>query len=150
MIAQQMEPIVIDVRGMAPAPQGSKRHVGRGVMIESCKQVKPWRTLVTQTAVEVGASPIKGAVTMDVEFIFPRPKSHFRANGDIKPNAPYLHSVKPDVSKLIRSTEDALSAVAFEDDARIGQTFAIKRYAGDGELPGAVIVVSPATFQPIV
>ena len=34
--------IEIKVIGL-PAPQGSKRHVGHGVMIESSNNVKPWR-----------------------------------------------------------------------------------------------------------
>ena len=29
-----------------PAPQGSKRHVGEGRMVESSKRVKPWRRQV--------------------------------------------------------------------------------------------------------
>ena len=37
-----MTPITLTVRGL-PAPQGSKRHIGRGVMVESSKRVKPWR-----------------------------------------------------------------------------------------------------------
>ena len=33
-----------------PAPQGSKSHVGNGVMIESSKRVKPWRRQVAAAA----------------------------------------------------------------------------------------------------
>ena len=33
-----------------PAPQGSKRHVGRGVMVESSKKVAPWRQDVVAAA----------------------------------------------------------------------------------------------------
>ena len=33
-----------------PAPQGSKRHVGGGRMIESCKALKPWRDLIIADA----------------------------------------------------------------------------------------------------
>ena len=146
-----MECINFEVRGFIPAPQGSKRHVGNGVMIESCKTVKPWRQAVTHAAVEAGSYPLQGTVQMDAEFIFPRPKSHYRTGKNshlLKDDAPYLHSVKPDLSKLIRSTEDALSGVAFADDARIAHCFAIKRYAEDGELPGAVIVISRAINSP--
>ena len=32
-----------DVKGV-PGAQGSKRHVGRGVMLESSKKVAPWRS----------------------------------------------------------------------------------------------------------
>ena len=33
-----------------PAPQGSKRHVGGGRMIESSKKVEPWREAVARVA----------------------------------------------------------------------------------------------------
>ena len=145
------EAITIEVRGMIPAPQGSKRHVGKGIMIESCKAVKPWRNAVAEAAVQAGAYPLMGPISFDAEFIFPRPRSHYRTgkkSDQLKPNAPYLHSVKPDVSKLQRSTEDALSGVAFQDDARIAQASLTKRYADEGELPGAVIVVSKVVNAP--
>ena len=35
-----------------PASQGSKRHVGRGILIESSKRVKPWRSDVRIAAQE--------------------------------------------------------------------------------------------------
>ena len=44
--------ITIRVYG-TPAPQGSKRHVGRGVMVESSKKVKPWREAVKQAALDL-------------------------------------------------------------------------------------------------
>jgi len=125
-------------------PQGSKRMVGNGVMIESCKHVKSWRAAVTDAAVAEGAQPLMGAVEMQVEFVFPRPRSHYGTgkNADkLKPSAPLLHSTRPDISKLLRSTEDALSNVAYQDDARIARTSAIKRYAAEGELPGALIAI---------
>lgn len=46
-----------------PAPQGSKRHVGRGVMIESSKNLKPWREAVKYAA--LAAKP-------DVDAYFPK------------------------------------------------------------------------------
>ena len=136
--------IRIDVRGYVPAPQGSKRHVGNGVMVESCKTVKQWRAAVADAAVQQGATPLAGTVEMDAVFVFPRPRSHYGTgkNADkLKASAPELHSVRPDVSKLLRSTEDALSSLAYQDDARIARTTACKRYAAQGELPGALIVV---------
>ena len=145
------ESIRIEVRGMIPAPQGSKRHVGNGVMIENCAKVKPWRNLVAEAAVQAGAYPLMGPISFDAEFIFPRPKSHYRTGSlsdQLRADAPYLHSVKPDVSKLQRSTEDALSGVAFQDDARIAQASLTKRYADEGELPGAVIVISQVVNAP--
>jgi len=39
----------IDVKGI-PGAQGSKRHVGRGIMVESSKKVAPWRSDVRDSA----------------------------------------------------------------------------------------------------
>lgn len=133
--------VTFRVEGMAPAPQGSKRHVGRGVMVESCRHVKPWRLLVTQSAVAAGVPLLRGPVRLSIVFVFPRPAGHFRRNGSLKPSAPACHAVKPDGSKLLRSTEDALSGVVIEDDARIVGCSWEKRYAVGTERPGALITV---------
>lgn len=34
----------------SPAPQGSKRHLGRGILIESSKNVGPWRERIALAA----------------------------------------------------------------------------------------------------
>jgi crossover junction endodeoxyribonuclease RusA len=33
-----------------PAPRGSKRHVGRGIMVDSSREVGPWRERVALAA----------------------------------------------------------------------------------------------------
>lgn len=134
--------ITFTVAGMEPAPQGSKRHVGGGVMVESCKAVKPWRILVAEAAITAGATLIRGPVSMSCVFLFNRPKGHWGKHG-LKPSAPRWHCVKPDGSKLLRSTEDALSKLVYEDDARIVTSTFHKRYTVQGEHPGAIITIIP-------
>ena len=127
--------MTITVYGV-PAPQGSKRHVGRGVMIESSKKVKPWREAVKWAAIEVLVGRgIEGPIEVEVDFYFVHPKT-----GKRRP----AHSVKPDIDKLLRSTFDALTdAGAFEDDSRIVSVQARKHYASEfSPVPaGAVIRV---------
>ena len=138
------KPIFIRVEGYVPAPQGSKTAMPNGAVVEVCKRVKSWRAAVTDAAVRAGVRPITGAVEMKAVFVFPRPKSHYGTgrNADkLKDSSPYLHSIKPDISKLLRSTEDALTDVAYTDDSRIAKTTAYKRYASKNELPGATIVI---------
>ncbi len=140
-----------------PGPQGSKRFVGmkggKGIMIESSKAVKPWREAVKLAALEVleqdslsierhcnGAIP--GAISMEIIFTLKKPKSAPR-NRKIWPDK------KPDLSKLVRSTEDALSdAGVWEDDARVVSCYARKVFPGEGthalHTPGAVIILAPA------
>ena len=133
--------ITFTVEGMAPAPQGSKRHVGHGRMVESCKTVKPWRYLVSQAAIATGVQMLRGPVTMSAVFLFNRPAGHFRKDGTLKPSAPVYMAVKPDASKLLRSTEDALSKLLYEDDARIVFVSGSKRYCTGTERPGALITI---------
>ena len=131
-----------------PAPQGSKRHVGNGVMIESSKKVKPWRQDVKYAALESNddgtGCPISGPVNIRVTFYLPRPKSHYgtgRNSGQIRTTAPSKPAGKPDIDKLLRSTLDALTeAGVFVDDAQITDVLMGKRFA-DTRPPGAVIDV---------
>lgn len=127
--------IEIEVRG-TPAPQGSKRHVGRGIMIESSAKVKPWREAVKWAAIESGAR-VPGPVKVEMVFTVPKPKS-----------APKTRRTwpdrKPDVDKLCRSTLDALvSAGTIEDDARVIALAASKVFPSEHAdaliVPGAVI-----------
>jgi crossover junction endodeoxyribonuclease RusA len=102
-----------------PAPQGSKKFVGmvngHGMMAESSKKVKPWRQDVVAAALAVrqGASPLDGPLTVRMVFTIPKPASAPKRRRSW-PNR------KPDLSKLARSTEDALTtAKIWADDARV-------------------------------
>jgi Holliday junction resolvase RusA-like endonuclease len=117
--------------------------VGGGVMIESCKAVKPWRLLVAHAAIAARVPMLRGPVRLSLVFLFTRPAGHYRRDGSLKPSAPVYHAVKPDGSKLQRSTEDALSGLVIEDDARIVGTVWDKRYCVGSERPGALITVIP-------
>ena len=62
-----------------PAAQGSKRHVGRGVMVESSKRVKPWRQDVVAAALRaIEDDPtfemFTGPVEVNIDFFFARPE----------------------------------------------------------------------------
>ena len=136
--------LTFTVAGMAPAPQGSKRHLGNGIMVESCKNVKPWRYLVQQAAVSLNHPTITGPISISIVFLFPRPKSHYTPKGTLKPSAPTYHFVKPDGSKILRSTEDALvDSGLVQDDARIALASFTKRYTTETEHPGAIITIIP-------
>jgi Holliday junction resolvase RusA-like endonuclease len=111
-------PLVILVYG-DPAPQGSKAFKGmingHAVLVESSKRVKPWRQDVVAEATRVmaGAQPLDGALVVSMVFTLPKPSSAPKRKRTW-PNK------KPDVSKLARSTEDALvTAGVIRDDARI-------------------------------
>ena len=87
--------LVLRVHGL-PAPQGSKRHVGHGVMVESSKKVKPWREAVKWVALEAKEPGVvtfpTGAVRTGITFWMPRPRSHYRTGT----NAHLLRTGVPD------------------------------------------------------
>lgn len=102
-----------------PAPQGSKKFVGvingHGMMVESSKKVKPWRQDVKAAALaaRAGAPPIDGPVIARMVFTMPKPASAPKRKRTYPDK-------KPDLSKLVRSTEDALTeAGIWRDDARV-------------------------------
>lgn len=138
-----MTPIAFHVIGL-PGPMGSKRHVGNGVMIESSAKVKPWREAVVYAAIAHRPSvPLDGPLELRVVFTLPRPKSAAKAR--------WSPDRKPDLSKLIRSTEDALTdAGLWADDARVVSVVASKVWPdlinifGSLPIPGAVIAVGEA------
>ena len=131
-----------------PAPQGSKRHVGRGVMVESSKRCKPWRQDVRHTALDLRPegwyANMDAAISISVVFVFARPKNHFRTNGQLKPSAPtYCTARIGDVDKLSRSVLDACAdGVLYAADEQVISLIAHKRYANDREQPCAIITVA--------
>ena len=127
-----------------PAPQGSKRHIGRGVMIESSKAVKPWREAVKTAALDVmdGRPALDGPLVVRMVFTLRKPASAPKKRRTWPDRT-------PDLSKLIRATEDALTeAGVWADDARVVEyERAAKVFPGEDaealHLPGVRIEVRP-------
>ena len=136
---------VITVEGIEAAPQGSKRHVGRGIMIESSKRVKPWRDAVRIEANKVVEELIEEPVHVDLVFWFHRPKSHLNAKGELKQSAPKFPTSrnKGDIDKLCRSTLDALTLSAIADDSQVVSLHARKYYCNKKETlePRSIITI---------
>jgi Holliday junction resolvase RusA-like endonuclease len=156
--------LTIVVHGQ-PAPQGSKKYAGHrrnsasgrisAVLVEQVKSVKPWRQRVHQAALTAIRDhphwqPLDGPIAADMVFTV-------RTKPDSRPVwwpkgirwSKRLHwrpASSPDLSKLARSTEDALTtARAWKDDARVVEYGRLaKYYVGDPDpdaldQPGAVI-----------
>jgi Holliday junction resolvase RusA-like endonuclease len=136
--------IRFEVQGQ-PAPQGSKRHVGNGRMVEQSKAVIPWRQDVkaaAQAAMGWGQQPpLQGPVALAVTFALPKPASAPKR----KRTWP---ARRPDLDKLLRSTLDALTGVVFADDGQVVSVQAAKAYVNEGThlvTPGAVLMIWEVT-----
>lgn len=135
-----------------PAPKGSSRAMIRGgaaVNVPSGSNanrdaLQSWGVSVRAAAVEqarhIHAAPgeayglVFGEVPLrlEIEFRMRRRKSDFKKDGTLKSDIPKFHTVKPDLSKLIRSTEDAMIGIVFLDDASIAELLVRKVYSAPG------------------
>lgn len=129
-----------------PAPQGSKRHVGRGIMVEASKKVQPWREAVVGEIIRTGhaGTGIDEPCTVDITFYMPRPKSHYNAKGQLKESAPEVPTTRNggDIDKLARSTLDALvQGSLLHDDSHVVTLRLFKRYGSIAHPTGARICI---------
>lgn len=108
-------------------PQGSKTPFklpnGKIVLVEAAKGHKEWRSKVSLACKmaqmdQQDITPKLGAMQLNVHFIFERPKTVTRA----EPTVP------ADLDKLVRNIGDALTGLAYKDDAQIVQIMAKKSY----------------------
>lgn len=130
-----------------PAPAGSKRAfvnrgTGRAQVVDASARTKPWQALVQATALDAvnGEMPLEGPVEARFTFYERRPKSHFNSKGELNAlgqRTPYP-AKKPDVLKLARAVEDALTGVVYRDDSQIVKEELMKVY---GEWDGVFISV---------
>jgi Holliday junction resolvase RusA-like endonuclease len=154
--------ITVIVRGR-PAPQGSKKpfrnqYTGRIQMTEQSTKVKPWRQDVKYAAIEAtdaidGWEPLDGPLVGSIVFtVSDRPASKpvwWPRGVRWSKTLMWRPASAPDLSKLLRSTEDALKGVVWRDDARVvGYRRLEKYFCGDSTggrdvlaTPGAVIRV---------
>lgn len=127
-----------------PAPQGSKTPTKYGGFRESSKYLKPWRDAVVLAAVSAKANeydfdPFDGPVRLSVTFFIERPKTTKWKR---------YPAGTPDLSKLLRGVEDALTtANVWVDDALVVEANVRKVWAGvdTGSFPspGCRIAVEP-------
>lgn len=117
-----------------PATQGSKRHVGNGVMVEMDKKLPAWRQAIKLVCgIKYQGEPIDYPVKVTVVFYLPRPKN---PRFDLPATA-------VDCDKNERALGDGLEiAGVLKNDARIVHWDARQEYT-TGQ-PGAHVQVSAA------
>jgi crossover junction endodeoxyribonuclease RusA len=100
-------------------------------------KTKGWQQLVAEQAQTVAAAGVfVGPVVLTVTFRLPRPQS--------LPKRQLHHVKKPDVDKLVRATNDALTGVLYVDDSQVVDLHARKTYVAIGATPSAHITVEEA------
>lgn len=127
--------ITFTVHGAA-VPQGSMRHVGRGIMVHSNKALLPWREQVRACALAAGVlcGSHDDAKSLEVLYYVQRPKSHYGKRG-LKESAPQYPTNRRggDADKVLRAIGDALTGVAWMDDSQIVTATVRKCWATESE-----------------
>ena len=128
-----------------PKTAGSKRafinpHTKKIAVVDSCKQGKDWRLDIKNTAIHHSSDdPCLCPVRVELLFMLPRPKYHYRADGSLKEKYKRIrHTKKPDIDKLSRAVLDALTGVIWKDDSQVYIKTAEKTYSSKS---GCVISV---------
>lgn len=120
-----------------PATKGSWRAVrgrsgARPVLLADNAREKPWALAVAWSAKAARVRPLVGAVSVTLHCWFPRP---------LKPTNPF--PARNDVDKLARSTLDALTGIAWQDDQQVTQLLVTKSYVDtDQREPGAWLEIA--------
>lgn len=143
-------------------PAGSKSAFRFGNKISvtdsSGQKGKSWRETIQAIASQAYDGPIlMGALRVTFMFIVKRPQSHFkRSKGKtseiVRDGVAKWPVVKPDVLKLARAVEDALTDVIWNDDSQIVSELIYKFYVRpeDDERPGVLIQVATMDANDLV
>lgn len=87
---------------------------------------------------------LEGPITLKLVFLRDRPRSHHRTGrnaSELKKSAPEYPISKPDLTKLTRAVEDALTGIVWKDDAQVVKQETSKIYCGPREKPGVFITI---------
>jgi Holliday junction resolvase RusA-like endonuclease len=119
-----------------------KRGMKFPIVTESNRSVKSWQQLVAEGASralqDTPHDLIAFGVRVTVCFYLPRPKKHSKVGVFV------AHCTAPDLDKLSRAVLDALSKVAYYDDAQVTELIAGKYYTSSNSPAYADIRVEPA------
>ncbi len=137
-----------------PRPGGSKnafpfkrKDGSTGVRLtDAGKHTKKWRECVSAAARQAYSGPVlTEALALAMVFYMPRAKGHYgtgRNAGKLKASAPAFHTKAPDLTKLVRAAEDALTGIIWLDDSQVVHQKVGKVYTSD-EFPGVLITIKP-------
>src|SRR6266545_4290796 len=118
---EEVRVIQFTVYGKA-APAGSKRAFHRGgktMVVDASNGSRPWKQEITGAAIEaMEGPPLEGPLAVEFEFFVARPAGHYGKRG-LLPSAPEYPTTRPDLLKLARAVEDAMTGVVYRDDSRI-------------------------------
>lgn len=75
-----------------------------------------------------GEPLMTGPIRLAIVLCVARPRAHYGAKGSLKLSAPTYPTTRPDLTKLVRAIEDALTGVIWRDDAQVVSQTVMKIY----------------------
>jgi Holliday junction resolvase RusA-like endonuclease len=96
------------------------------------KRSKDFENAVRKRAEEIFKKPLQGPIILEVTFFLPRPKYLVWKT---KPMPKIPNTKRPDLSNYVKSIEDSLNGVAYNDDGQISVLIASKYYQEGGKGP---------------
>ena len=107
-----------------PKPQPRPRAFARNGMarVYDPGTAEGWKSAIAVAAKEMRPDkPLAGPIGLRIVFLLPRPKSHYRANGNLRdPCRQVCHAQKPDLDNLAKAVMDCLSTIGmWNDDAQV-------------------------------
>ena len=115
-------------RGKVVNVHGQRLREDKGTLVidQESAVLKSWMQQIKQTAIGAWAQEHTGysdkPFIVDITFCMDRPQSHYRTGryaGHVKETAPKRPIVRPDLDKLTRAVNDALTKVVFKDDSQV-------------------------------
>lgn len=125
-------------------PKAQPRHRQGQFGAYTPDSVKGWRELIwIEARKHRPPEPHLGPVSVMLTFVMPRPKSHFRTNGQINPKyADVRHTKKPDADNMLKAVKDELEQIGYyKNDSQIWRIHAEKTWADLGQRSGMNITV---------
>lgn len=121
-------------------PRAKATHfAGHTRMYTPDAKVRPFKEAIRILFAEShGGPPASGCVILHVTAIMPRPKNKVWKT---KPMPREPHTVKPDLDNIIKAVKDALTKLAWRDDAQVHYVTAMKHVAAGDEQPHTRIVI---------
>jgi Holliday junction resolvase RusA-like endonuclease len=145
-------PLIFFAAGLPKAqPRTKARAFGKFATVYTPKSADDWKMIVRNEARRAweasgDTSPWEGPLCVNLTFYFPRPKNHFRSNGELKPNAPKWHTAKPDRDNVTKAHDDSITNLGlWRDDRQVCDGRIQKLYAD--KTPGCLVEIKEADYE---